>query len=84
MPVQFRQIIARAGTEAKYVSLRSRPSFDLAPTDLDALVRLDMGPHVQVVLGGEALHPVDVALHDVGQHDRHGVSTRSTSRLSTR
>ena len=31
---------------------------------------LTCGRSVQVVLGGEALHPVDVALHHVGQHDR--------------
>jgi hypothetical protein len=49
-----------------------RPRLDLATTDLDALVRLDVRPQVQVVLGGEALHAVDVSLHDVGQHDRHG------------
>ena len=49
-----------------------RPGLDLAPTDLDALVGLDVRPQVQLVLGGEALHPVDVLLHDVGQHDRRG------------
>ena len=49
-----------------------RPCVDLAPTYLDALVGLDVWPQVQGVLGGEALHPVDVPLHDVGQHDRHG------------
>ena len=49
-----------------------RPGVDLAATDLEALVRLDVRPHVQVVLGGEALHPVDVSLHDVGQHDGRG------------
>ena len=42
---------------------------------------LTWGLHVQVVLGGEVLHPVDVALHDVDQHDRRGVSTRSIRRV---
>jgi hypothetical protein len=35
-------------------------------------VRLGVGPEVQVVLGGEALHPVDVPLQDVDQHDGRG------------
>ena len=39
-----------------------RPGLDLAPADLHALVRLDVRPDVEVVLGGEALHAVDVAL----------------------
>jgi hypothetical protein len=49
-----------------------RPGLDLAPTDFDALVRLDVWPDVQVLGVGEGLHPVDVLLHDVGQDDRCG------------
>jgi hypothetical protein len=31
-----------------------------------------VGPDREVVLVGEALHAVDVVLHDVDQHDRRG------------
>lgn len=43
---------------------------DLAPTDVNAFVRLDVRPDVEAVLGGEALNTVDVVPHHVGRHDR--------------
>lgn len=49
-----------------------RAGLDLASPDLHALVRLHVRPDLEVVLVGEALDAVDVALHDVDQHDRRG------------
>lgn len=50
--------------------LSDGPCFDLAPTDLNACVRLDMRPDVEAVLRGEALRTVDAGPHHVGRHDR--------------
>src|SRR4029453_10552807 len=43
---------------------------DLAPADLHTFVRLDVRPDVEVMLGGEALHAIDIVLHHVDQNDR--------------